>query len=156
MDINDIWAEMADRHTCMLVDHDAGRLRARPMAPVARQEDDAIWFVTDVHGAKDDEIRANPQVCVVFSEPNQHFFLSVSGTADVVRDTAKLKQIWNPAMEAYFPGGPDDPNAILLRVRPEQAEAWQGDSTLVSGFKMAAAILGDRRPDLGENVKVKM
>ena len=156
MDSNDIWDEMASRHACMLIDKDGGRLRARPMAPVARAEDHAIWFVTDVNGAKDDEIRANPQVCVTFADEDEHFYLSVSGTAAVVRDTAKLKEIWSAPMEAFFPGGPDDPSAILLRVTPDQAEFWKGDGTLKAGFKMAAAILGDKRADLGENAKLRL
>ncbi|GGF64471.1 general stress protein [Azorhizobium oxalatiphilum] len=156
MSIHDIWQEMADRHACMLIDQDGGRLRARPMAPVAREEEGAIWFVTDVNAAKDDEIQANPQVCLAFSDEDDHFFLSVSGRAEVVRDIAKLKEIWTTPMEAYFPGGPNDPNALLLRVTPEQAECWQGDSTLVTGFKMAAAILGERKPDLGTHAKMRL
>ncbi len=156
MDINDIWQEMRDRRSCMLIDRDGPRLRARPMAPVARQEDGAVWFVTDAHAAKDDEIRANPQVCLTFSDPGDHFYLSVSGHAEVIRDAAKLHEIWSPPMEAFFPGGPDDPNAVLLCVRPEQAECWKGEGTLVTGFKIAAAILGERRPQLGETAKVTM
>lgn len=156
MDSHDIWEEMADRHSCMLIDRDGARLRARPMAQVAREEDHAIWFVTDARAAKDEEIRADPQVCVAFADPGDHFYLSVSGTAEIVRDPAKLKQIWTNAMEAYFPGGPEDPNAVLLCVRPEQAEFWQGDSTLMTGVKMAAAIIGEKRAELGAHAKMPL
>ena len=156
MDIQDVWQEMARRHSCMLVDLDGGRLRARPMAPVAKPEDGAIWFVTDVTSSKDDEIERNPQVCLAFADDGDHFYLSVSGEAEVLRDTAKLKEIWSSAMEAYFPGGPEDPNAVLLKVTPVQAEMWQGDGTLTAGFKMASAILRQERADLGENAKFRM
>lgn len=154
MDIQDIWEEMARRHSCMLIDRDGGRLRARPMAPVARPADGVVWFVTDARAAKDDEIERDPQVCLAFSDGNFH--LSVSGMAEAVHDTAKLKEIWTTAMEAYFPGGPEDPNALLLKVTPEQAECWKGDGALTTGLKMAAAILKEKRADLGENAKVRM
>ncbi|MEP9377093.1 pyridoxamine 5'-phosphate oxidase family protein [Aquabacter sp. CN5-332] len=156
MDIQDIWEEMASRHSCMLIDMDGSRLRARPMAPVAKPADGAVWFVTDVHAAKDEEIERNPQVCLAFMDEGDRFYLSVSGAAQLVRDTAKLKEIWSTAMEAYFPAGPDDPNALLLKVTPEQAEVWQGDGTLTTGFKMASAILGEKRADLGQNAKFRM
>ncbi|MFG1461522.1 pyridoxamine 5'-phosphate oxidase family protein [Xanthobacter sp. DSM 24535] len=156
MDSHEIWEEMAGRHSCMLIDRDGPRLRARPMAPVAREDDHAIWFVTDARASKDDEISRDPQVCVAFADTSDRFYLSVSGAAEVVRDPAKLKEIWSNAMEAYFPGGPDDPNAILLRVLPEQAEYWQGESTLMTGVKMATAIIKEKRADLGENAKVRL
>ncbi|MGU3496796.1 pyridoxamine 5'-phosphate oxidase family protein [Xanthobacteraceae bacterium A53D] len=156
MDIKDVWKEMADRRACMLIDSDQGRLRARPMAPVVREDEGVVWFVTDANAAKDDEIRQEPQVCLAFADEGDHFYLSVSGHAEVIRDQAKLKEIWSTPMEAFFPGGPEDPNAILIRVTPEQAEIWKGDSTLVSGFKMAAAILQERRPDLGDHAKMRM
>ncbi|TCT05920.1 pyridoxamine 5'-phosphate oxidase family protein [Aquabacter spiritensis] len=156
MDVQDIWHEMAARHACMLIDRDGGRLRARPMAPVAKPADGVVWFVTDVRSAKDDEIERDPQVCIAYAEPNDRFYLSVSGTAEVVRDVAKLKEIWSSAMEAFFPGGPEDPNARLIKVTPDQAEIWKGDNSLVTGVKMATAILQEKRADLGENAKLRM
>ncbi|BAF86297.1 pyridoxamine 5'-phosphate oxidase family protein [Azorhizobium caulinodans] len=156
MNVEDVWTAMEERHACMLVDRDGSRLRARPMAPVARRDDGVVWFVTDAHSAKDEEVSAHPEVCLSFSDEGDRFYLSVSGRAEVVRDVAKLKDIWSAPMEAYFPGGPEDPNAVLLRVVPEQAEIWQGDGLLTTGFKMASAILSDRRADLGENAKIEM
>lgn len=156
MDIQDVWHEMARRHSCMLVDMDGGRLRARPMAPVAKPEDGAVWFVTDAASSKDDEIQRNPQVCLTFADEGDRFYLSVSGEAEVLRDREKLRQIWSSAMEAYFPNGPDDPDALLLKVTPVQAEMWQGDGTLTTGFKMASAILRQERADLGEHAKFRM
>ncbi|QRG06504.1 pyridoxamine 5'-phosphate oxidase family protein [Xanthobacter dioxanivorans] len=156
MEIHEIWKKMAQQRDCMFVDHDGPRLRARPMAPVVQQAERAIWFVTDRRGAKDDEIAREPHVCLTFVDHSDRFHLSVSGRAEVVRDTAKLKEIWTSYMEAFFPGGPDDPNAILVKVEPDQAEYWDGDGDIVSAFKLAAGILGERTPNLGDNQKVQL
>ncbi len=156
MNIEDVWAQMERNPTCMLVDMDGGRLRARPMMAVPRADEDAVWFVTDIKSAKDDEIRQNPMVCLAFSDSSPGTHLSVSGTAEVVRDTAKLRDLWSPSMEAYFPDGPDDPSAILLKVTPSEAELWEVDNALSRNFKMAKALIMQERPDLDDHAKFKM
>lgn len=156
MNAHDIWQKMTDQSECMLIDRDGSYLRARPMAPVAREADRAIWFVTDLRDAKSGEIARAPQVCLTFEDTDDHFYLSVSGEAEMVEDPLKLKEIWTSDMEALYPGGPDDPHAGLLKVRPLRAEYWQRDGSLVKGFKTAKAILLEERVDLGENRKLAM
>ena len=156
MDAHDIWKKMADQRDCMLVDRDGERLRARPMAPVVDEAGRAIWFVTDRRSAKDDEIARAPQVCLAFVDRSDHFHLSVSGRAGIVEDRAKLKQIWSSYMEAFFPGGPEDPNAVLLKVEPEAAEYWDGKGDIASAFELATSIISERTPDLGDNAKLRL
>ena len=93
-----------------------GGLRARPLH--ARPDRDAgiIWFTTDVRGAKDDEIG------LVFVDARDHVYLSVTGRASVMRDTAKTKDVWTETDDIWLPGGPDDPNVRLLRMQPVTAE----------------------------------
>ncbi|MBB6309371.1 pyridoxamine 5'-phosphate oxidase family protein [Xanthobacter tagetidis] len=156
MDVHEIWRKMAKQRDCMLVDRDGERLRARPMAPVVEAEARTIWFVTDRRSAKDDEITRDPQVCLTFVDHSDHFHLSVSGRARVVEDRAKVKDIWSAYMEAFFPGGPDDPNAILLKVEPEAAEYWDGKGDIASAFELAKSMVTDTPPDLGDNAKVRL
>lgn len=156
MDAHDIWQKMAAQPDCMLIDQDHGLLRARPMAPVAMEEDHAVWFVTDLRDAKDNEIASAPDVCLAFKDGADHFYLSVSGEARMVDDRAKLRQIWTSDMEALYPGGPDDPNAGLMKVSPRRAEYWQRDNSILTGFKTAKAILAEERVELGENRKLAL
>ena len=44
--------------------------------------------------------------------------------AAVVDDDAKLKELWNTFAEAWLPGGPEDPNAVLIKVDVEHGEYW--------------------------------
>jgi general stress protein 26 len=93
--------------------------------PMARQEVDAgaeLWFIT----ARDtDHVRAvqqEPHVVLTFS--SRDAWVAATGQAEVVDDEDKLAELWNTFAEAWLPGGPEDPQAVLLRVDIEQAEYW--------------------------------
>ena len=51
-------------------------------------------------------------------------WIAAYGTAEVVDDTAKLRELWSTFAEAWLPGGPEDPNATLIRVDVESGEYW--------------------------------
>ncbi len=143
-----------DVRVCMLVDSFQGGLRARPMAlNFDDDEDEALWFVTDTTSGKVDEVARSPKVCV--SVQDGQTYASVSGTAEIVDNRAKLKDIWNPFIDAWYPDGPDSPSVVLLKVTPEYGEYWKGDNKLVAGAKMLIAAARDKRPDVGENAKVR-
>lgn len=93
--------------------------------PMARQEVEPsaeLWFIS----ARDTEhtraIQQDPRVSLTFSARDS--WVAVYGTAAVVDDRDKLGELWNTFAEAWLPGGPDDPNAVLLRVDVESGEYW--------------------------------
>jgi len=101
---------------------DDGALHAVPMA---RQEVDPgaeLWFITarDTRHVRD--ISARPRVGLTFS--SRSAWIALHGTASVVDDRDRLAELWNTFAEAWLPGGPDDPNATLLRVDVEGGEYW--------------------------------
>jgi general stress protein 26 len=51
-------------------------------------------------------------------------WVSLVGRAAIVDDRQKLADLWNTFAEAWLPGGPDDPEAALLRVDIDSAEYW--------------------------------
>ena len=58
---------------------------------------------------------ANPRVESDLLLPG-HSWVAVTGTAAVVDDLDKLRELWNTFAEAWLPGGPEDPNAVLIHV----------------------------------------
>ena len=93
--------------------------------PMARQEVDPgaeLWFITARDTAHVDAIRAEPRVALTFSARDA--WAATYGRASVVDDRAKLEELWNTFAEAWLPGGPEDPNATLLRVDLEHGEYW--------------------------------
>jgi general stress protein 26 len=104
--------------------------------PMARQEVEPsaeMWFIS----ARDTEhtraLAADPRVALSFS--SRDAWVAVTGTAEVVDDTARLEELWNTFAEAWLPGGPDNPEAVLLRVEVERAEYWD-----TPGGKVASLI----------------
>ena len=140
---------------CMLTTQSAGGLRARPVE--ARPDRDAglIFFVTDIHSAKEDEIKAAPDVGLVFIDSGDKAYLSITGHACVMRDADKIKAAWRKTDGVWWPGGPNDPNVCLLRIEPFTAELWDGPaSAVVTAYEFAKARLTGEEPNLGENRKV--
>jgi general stress protein 26 len=97
--------------------------------PMARQEVEhlfaegpVLWFITARDTAHTRAIRAEPRVALTFS--SRATWVALTGRAAVVDDHDKLEELWNTWAEAWLPGGPEDPQATLLRVEVEEGEYW--------------------------------
>jgi general stress protein 26 len=154
-DADRAWELMKKIGFAMLVTRDGGRLRARPMSAYLERENNAIYFLTDARRHKDDEIARNPGVNLGFADASAQKYVSLTGTAVVSNDRAKIKELFSTPAKAWWESA-DDPNIRVLKVTPDDAEYWDSPGTVVSYVKMAAAAVTGSRPDLGENRKVSM
>ncbi len=146
-----------DVKTAMLTTIDGGVLRSRPMGTQETEFDGDLWFFTSSETHKADEIEKDNRVNVSYAAPSDNTYISVSGTAELIKDRAKMEELWNPILKAWFPKGLDDPNIILLKVNVEQAEYWDSTSSTfvqVAGF-LKALVTGERA-DGGENEKINL
>jgi len=101
-----------------------GTLRSRPMATLKAPFEGDVWFFTRATTSKADEIRDNDHVNVSFSDGDDNRYLSISGTASLVRDKDRLEQLWSGRLKNWFPDGKKDPDLALLRVRVDRADYW--------------------------------
>lgn len=132
-----------------------GSLVSRPLAVQQREFDGDLWFFTADPSPKTEQIRANNQVNVAFEAGNG--WLSISGTASVTKDQAKIDELWNTAAEAWFEQGREDPAVALLRVHADTAEYWVSNTPRVIALaKYAKAAVTGGRPDIGENAVVDL
>src|SRR5262249_22710176 len=76
-DLDRVWEIMEDISVCMVTTHAGGRMRSRPMHAIPDRDDNAIYFITDTRGAKDDEIAAAPDVCLAFADIGDNTYLSI-------------------------------------------------------------------------------
>jgi general stress protein 26 len=121
----------------------------------ARSRCRPYFFVTDIHSAKENEIEFTPDVGLVFIDPSDKAYLSITARAGVTRDADKIKAAWRKADEVWWPGGPANPDVCLLRIEPITSELWDGPaSAVVTAFEFAKAKLTGEKPKLGENRKV--
>jgi general stress protein 26 len=150
-----VWALMKKVGFCMLASRHGEAIRARPMAAYVEEGDGKVYFLTDKDSAKDEEVAAHPQVCLAFADAGSQTYVSVSGHAGVSNDRERIRKIWSPAAKAWWEG-PDDPAIRLLAVTPSDAQYWDSPGTVLSYVKMAAAIVSDSRPAIGDHAKVEM
>ncbi|MEO8043222.1 MAG: pyridoxamine 5'-phosphate oxidase family protein [Acidobacteriota bacterium] len=142
---------------CMLTTMDCGQLRSRPMSTQEFEFNGDLWFFTSDNTHKISEIEKDNRVCAAYSKPDDNLFLSVSGKAEVVKDRAKIEELWSPVLKAWFPEGIDDPHLCLLKIPVEQAEYWDAPSSkLVQLFGMVKAIATGQEADYGENKKISL
>ena len=154
-EIDRVWDIIEKVGVAMLTTQFPAGLRARPVE--ARPDRDAgiIWFLTDARSGKDEEVAAAPDIGLVFIDAGDKAYLSITGRAEIVLDTAKAAEIWKRTDQVWWPGGPDHPTLRLLRVEPRTAELWDGPaSSIAAAFECAKAKLIGTKPNLGENRKV--
>src|SRR5262245_30486028 len=70
-----------------------GRLRSRPMLP-GGFDAGALWFLTRVPSAKTADVSDNQKVNLAYSSRKDERYVSVSGAASIVRDAARVKDLW--------------------------------------------------------------
>lgn len=157
-DLKKLIDKIKDIDTAMMTTaDDDGSLRSRPMRNMQIKEDGVIWFFTGYESAKTHELQNDAHVNLSYANPDDQLYVSVSGRATISRDKAKIDELWNPAMKAWFPEGKDDPNIGLIKVTVDKAEYWDSPSSaMVHLYGMVKAAITGERADPGENKKINL
>lgn len=125
-----------------------GSLHSRPLAIIDDDFDGTLWFFTQDPSPKTAEIAHRPEVNVAVGDGKG--YLSLSGTASVDRDQARIDRYWNPFAEAWFDGGRSDPSVALLKVDVATAEVWDTDKpAVVKAFETVKGVITKTPPDIG-------
>ncbi len=138
-----------------------GRLVSRPMATQARATGADLWFVTEASTYKLDELEQEPQVNLAYYNEKSREYVSVSGTARISKDRAKIAELYRPDWKAWFEGEseksgtPDDPNIVLIAVDVESALFLKVDKPRpVVFYQVVKGMLTGSTPDLGKTQRV--
>jgi general stress protein 26 len=135
---------------------DDGDMRSRPMYTQATDFDGDLWFATSRSSSLVNDLRARPATLVNYAKPGDQSYVSVRGTGAVVHDQEKINALWNPAMKAWFPGGPTDPDLILVRIEASRADFWDSPAAPVRWFQFLSALATGDRPSGGEHGSVNL
>ena len=89
----------------------------RPMSNNGNVEYDGdSWFFSYRDTPKVQEIEADPAVELAYVATEKGTWVSIEGTAEIVEDDAKKKELWEKSLEQWFKTGPEDDEVILLKV----------------------------------------
>lgn len=113
----DLWKKMAGSPFVMLGLEDGGH-----SVPLTAQLDpdqvDTLFFFV----GKDNRVAKGGPAMAQFVAKGHDYFACLAGAARVDNDFAMIDKLWNKQVEAWFPGGKDDPNLALLRFDIDSAE----------------------------------
>lgn len=150
-----VWELMDKIGFCMFASLDGEWIRSRPMGAYIRAEENAIYLLTDVDSAKDAQVAAHPHVNLAFADPSGQTYVSLTGRATISNDRKLIKELFSTPAKAWWDDA-EDPSIRVLKITPHDAQTWDSPGTVVSYIKMAAAILTDSKPDLGDREKVDL
>ena len=138
-----------------------GRLVSRPMATQAQAAGADLWFVTDASAYKLDELEQEPQVNLAYYNQKSREYVSISATARISNDRAKIRELYRPDWKVWFSGDSkesgtaDDPRIVLIAVDVESAVYLKLDKPRpVVLFEVMKGMLTGKTPELGETKRV--
>lgn len=129
----------------------------RPMSTQTVDDDGCLWFFSPANSEKNIDITDDPRVQLFYANPDSSEFLSIFGHAIIITDRQKIKDLWSPAVKAWFEGGEDDAELSLIKVSPEEAYYWDTkNNKATTMMKIAAAALTGQDVDPGVKGKLKV
>lgn len=99
-----------------------GQLVAKPMATQDVDFDGTVYFIAERTSDQVQDLRQRPSVNVAYAGDGA--WVSLTGTALVVHDEEKLRQLWDTFTGAWLEGGPENPDNVLIEVTGRSAEYW--------------------------------
>ncbi|RYZ23644.1 MAG: MFS transporter [Chitinophagaceae bacterium] len=69
----------------------------------------------------------------------------------------KMKELWQPALKAWFPEGKEDPELTIIKVTPTKGEYWDTSSNvMIHLFGLAKALATGKSYEPGDNQKINV
>lgn len=142
---------------CFLVTLDeAGRPNARLMQHFEPEDDLTLWLGTSAASQKVAHILKDDRVMLAHEDPDDPAYVTLLGTARIVRDPALQRQYWVDEYLESFPAGPESEDYVLIRVTPSRIELMSYARNITpSPYGLRPAVLV-RAGDSWEIEEVKM
>ena len=132
--LSDIAEMMRDIDFAMLSTHsDGGTIASRPMSNNRDVDYDGDnWFFTSDDTRLVADIEADAKVGLGFQGKAgmlglKPVFVSIEGSAELIRDKAMFEAHWNKDLERWFNDGVDTPGLTLIKVHGQRAHYWDGE-----------------------------
>jgi general stress protein 26 len=106
-----------------------GELHSRPMATQDVDFDGTLWFLAAADSEKAADLERDARVNVSYSDEDRSRYVSLFGSARLVKDRKRIRELWRPALKAWFPRGLRDPELTLLEVTVTGGEYWDAPSS---------------------------
>ena len=154
--LGEVRDELEDVRAVMLGLAD-GEGRMVPMHPLLHDDDRRIFFFTprdsDLGRTVGAAGEAMARMCLIGKDRDFHACLD-GALAEEPAESLR-EALWSPAVSAWFDGGPEDRDAVLLAMTLTVGEIWASTGNPVEfGWEMLKANLTDSTPDIGAHLAV--
>ncbi len=102
-----------------------GYPRPVPMSKIAATGCNDVWVATAGNSEKVTDFKTNNKAGLSYS-----FYgdcVALRGTVEIISDDETRRSMWQECLNDYFPGGPTDPNYVLLHFVGTEATIWTDD-----------------------------
>jgi len=138
--VKEIQSIISSAKTCMFTTKTQdGTLHSRAMAPASKEAPFVFEFLANAESGKFDEMEHDKKVNISVYDSSSTNWISVAGKASITADESRIKEVWNPAVSAWFgdlgdgthTGQPGDPRIQLIKVEPYEIRYWYMTRTQV-------------------------
>ena len=99
-----------------------GQLISKPMATQDVDFDGTVYFIAERTSDQVQDLQQRPSVNVAYA--GESAWVSLTGTALVLNDVEKLKELWDGFTGSWLEGGPENPDNVLIEITGRSAEYW--------------------------------
>ncbi len=131
--------------------------RTRPMSTLDVDDEGNLWFFSSKASDKNDEIKNDDTVQLLYAKNSDSHFLTITGKAQIVNDQKKKDELWNPIAKTWFPGGKEDPDLCLVKITPGEAHYWDTiNGKMITLLKMVTSAVTGNPSDVGVEGTIKV
>jgi general stress protein 26 len=136
------WHELA-ASPFLMVGLNSSTEHSVPMtAQLDKNANHAFWFYT----SKDNRLAPGGPAMAQFAAKDHYLFACIEGNLTPETDPQVIDRYWSKDVEAWYPGGRNDPGLLMLRFDLGTAEIWRADMSIKGVFKQLFG--GDVREEM--------
>jgi general stress protein 26 len=163
-DLQKLYDQIEDLDTAMMTTRRFdGHLRSRAMANQKPASGADLWFVAAEGSAKIADLEQDPHINLSYYRDSNKEWVSVSGEAEISRDRAKIRELYQPDWKIWFDdegdsrhGTEEDPRMVLIGVTVHAAEFLAVDKPRpVLLFELVKGFVTGTEPEFGETHKLR-
>lgn len=134
------------RHATFITLDRSGHPQARVVDPFAPDDDLTIWVATNPLSRKAADVAADPRVTLLYFDPASESYLTVIGTARLVRDPVEKAKRWKQEWAGFYKNGNRGDDYLLIRVEPSRLEVVSAAFGLTNDPVTWRPVILDLRP----------
>jgi general stress protein 26 len=147
IDLAALRARVAGIRTVMVTTGDGrGTMSSRPLTVQMVTEVGDVLFIVDDTA---EWVKPSTMAINVAFVDNDRTWISVAGRGTLDHDEQVLDEMWDPAVEAFFPDGRE--HAVVLRVEADRWEYWTAPGKVRQLIEIGTSLLTDSAPNPGDS-----